>query len=139
MQRRKLMLDLFEKRYRVFQAAFEFVLQVVLKADIDGTDLRAFDTGSFGRSFLFGADVTRYLDELRTTAVGLMAGNKRYNHLVATGVSPEEQEAFRQLNEKNARDLEWLTDQFPAGIESVFAPYLSFSAIKDRGTGRGQS
>ncbi len=85
--RNKLRLDLFDRRYKVFDATREFILYVVSHADVDDThfDYMHFDythifewnTATSDAEFLFDADVVRLLDEIRKQALTIRTSRMR--------------------------------------------------------------
>ena len=71
--RDKLRLDLFEKRYKVYKAAKEF-LRLIFRGDpVTEDDVGRFMLGISDAEFLFGKDVVQYLARIREQAAHLAA------------------------------------------------------------------
>ena len=115
----KLKLDLFEKRYPIFQETWEIMSEVVTK----GTRERNY--GLFTpfnnliprARFLFGPNVEAYLS----------AAVKKWAHLHAIeaeigGAGIRAADYAQQRSEL----LEWFDAQAQTGVKELFAPYLDF-------------
>ena len=118
--RAKLRLDLYERRFRVFDGVSELLATIYRDADVKLEDIRKFVISTNEATFLFGPDVSSYLDELRTKAIRLRALNDKL-HESRLPIGPERSEAA----EENARVLEWLIVQFEESRRR-FAKYLEF-------------
>jgi len=118
--RAKLRLDLYERRFRVFDGLSEFLASVYRDADVKIEDLRKFAVSTNEAAFLFGPDVSAYLDELRTKAGNLRVLNAKL-HESDLPIGPDRNQAAKE----KARVLEWLIAQFDASRER-FAKYRDF-------------
>jgi len=118
--RAKLRLDLYERRFRVFDGVSEFLATIYRDADVKIEDLRKFSVSTGEAAFLFGPDISSYLDELRKKAVSLRALNAKLHESGLPIGSERSQPAA-----ENARVLEWLIAQFNESRE-WFAKYLDF-------------
>lgn len=118
--RAKLRLDLYERRFRVFDSVSELLAVVLRDGDIGIDDLRRFTISTNEAAFLFGQEVTSYIEEVRTTAVRLRALNATL-HESDLPVGPERTQAA----EADARILQWFSDQF-AESRIRFGKYLDF-------------
>ena len=114
----KLKLDLFEKRYPIFQETWEIKSEVVMK----GTRGKNYGLGNpFSNfipraRFLFGAEVEAYL----STAV------KKWTELHAFEGEREDPAAAAQNAEQVRQLKEWFFEQASTGLKKLFAPYLDF-------------
>lgn len=118
----KLRLDLFDRRYKIYEATKTFLLQISSATTFSHLELVTFYAGTADAQFLFDSDVVDYLALIRKRAVGMTTHKKVYERL------PEGEERSRHV-EAEADDLVWLHEQLTA-ITKVFNPYLSFSHIK---------
>jgi hypothetical protein len=120
----KLRLDLFDRRYKVYDATRKFLTGILAKANFTLSDLFEFNTATFDAEFLFGADVTEHLDKIRKRAVHLQTAQRIYDPL------PVGDERSRHVQAAHD-DLLWLTEQFTA-INKAFIPYLGFANVRLR-------
>jgi hypothetical protein len=67
----KLNLDLYDKRFKVFDAARNLVVHVLQEGRVDAHEIIRFNVGVLDAVFLFEADVVNYLDHLRERALAL--------------------------------------------------------------------
>jgi len=114
----KLKLDLFERRYPIFQETWEIMSEVAMK----GTREKNYGLGNpFSNfmpraRFLFGAEVEAYL----STAV------KKWADLHAFETEREDPAAAAQNAEQVRQLKEWFFEQASSGLKNLFAPYLDF-------------
>jgi hypothetical protein len=123
----KLRLDLFDRRYRVYDATRKF-LAAVINREATSTDspLNEFNIGTSDAEFLFRADVVEYLAEIRKHAVRLRITRQALER--PQKLSDDELSRHAHAEED---DLSWLIDQTTA-ITKAFAPYLGFANIRSR-------
>lgn len=69
--RKKLKLELFEKRYVVFDVVIKFIGEVVRTQSFDHQAQINFIEGTRGAEFLFDVDIKLYIDEIWDRAVNL--------------------------------------------------------------------
>jgi hypothetical protein len=119
--RNNLRLNLFDRRYKVFEATKNFLSIIIAEASFDNPQLLTFDSGTSVRGFLFHSDVVNYLSEIRDRALKMR----------------EHRRSFESLPEGNKRSLHvqaesdellWFTEQITA-MTTVFSPYLDFSNV----------
>ena len=115
--RAKLKLDLFEKRYAIFEQTWNF-LSTIVREGPGATALPTFGNIIPQASFLFGKEVEAYMRESseKQTELWFIESRVRANNNV-------------MLPEDIDRDVElmaWFTGQASAGVQLVFAPYLDF-------------
>ena len=118
----KLRLELFDRRYRVYVAAKNFLWAVQRRGDLDDSLLFEFNAGVSDAAFFFDSDVVGYLVELRKRAVDLQMHSKLLNPL------PAGEERSRHAQAVCDQSI-WLGEQFPV-LEARFMPYLGFAHIK---------
>ncbi|MDQ1341366.1 MAG: hypothetical protein QG567_2524, partial [Campylobacterota bacterium] len=75
--RYKLMLDLFEKRYKVYDATRIFLTIIKKDASFEIKDLQNFNEGILDSCFLFDDDISAYLNQIREDAVDMRTANKK--------------------------------------------------------------
>lgn len=118
--RAKLRLDLYDRRFRVFDAVGTLLATVYRDADVDIAAISKFTVLTNEAVFLFGPEVPAYLHELRTNAVKLRALNDKL-HESNLPIGPERSQAAQE----NADVLNWLILQFDESRKR-FARYLDF-------------
>jgi hypothetical protein len=118
----KLNLDLYDRRFKVFEAVRNLITQVMREAHVRLEDIRSFNLGVADATFLFESDVENYLTALRKKTIALRT----------------KVEQLRGMEEPNDR-RNALVDQI-AGLEmdlsveyekmiEVFKPYLRLGNI----------
>src|SRR5437879_8017211 len=118
----KLRLDLFDRRYKVYEATRKFLSIILREARFEETQLFEFYAGTSDAEFLFDSAVVAYLEQLRKRAVHMRTAQRVYEHM------PVGDERSRHVQAEHD-DLVWLTDQLTA-MSKVFSPYLAFSHVK---------
>lgn len=118
----KLRLDLFEKRYPIFEEVWRTMSEVVMS----GTREKNYGMGNpFSNlipraRFLFGKEVEAYLHE----AVNKWADLHAFE-------AEREEPATAAANASKVRDLRnWFFDQADTGVKKLFGPYLDFERWK---------
>jgi hypothetical protein len=124
--RNKLRLDLWERRYAIFTATMTFVDRIVAEGDGRDEGRRDFDLGTHGKEFLFGKDVVNYLKLLRDKSVDLYGHRVSLHHETGLPRGPERDRA----SQENADLLIWFSDQYTKCVLDAFEPYLGFGKIK---------
>jgi hypothetical protein len=119
----KLRLELFDRRYKIYEATSKFVDAIVNDAahDVDSY-LNDFNAGTSNAEFLFDTDVLNYIKQIRTRAVGMRTARVLYE-------SQPDGDARTQNIQGYEADLSWLIEQSTA-MTKTFAPYLGFSNVK---------
>ena len=100
-ERMKLRHDLFDRRFAVFKTAQLFVSKVIQDAELPADEYTDFVDAWQRSRFLFGNDVSDYLDELRKRSLKIRYG---------------------KMKESTAA-LTWVTEQ-PTILFDKFIPYL---------------
>ena len=120
--RHKLRLDLFEKRYGVYEASKQFLSVILSRANFTDEDLRAFNIGTMDAVFLYPKRINDYLHRIRCRALDMRLFQTQFTPL------PVGDERSK-LVQKNQDELVWLTDQ-RMKLADVFAPFLGFASVK---------
>lgn len=119
----KLRLDLYEKRFKVYQSTIELLAIILKKADVSLEEVSQFAFKTNESKFLFENEIPDYIENLRKNAIKLHYLERRFRE----NTSIDEDEKGRIANESN--DLEeWFGDQFKA-TNDLFTKYLSFKKI----------
>ena len=120
--RHKLRLDLFDQRYKVYDATVKFAATIFAHADFTDEDLRDFNIGTMDAVFLYPQTMKDYLHEFRKRALHMRIFGRQFEHL-----PPGEKRS--KLVQENHDELVWLTDQLLA-LPGLFSPYLGFQSAK---------
>jgi hypothetical protein len=118
----KLRLDLFDRRYKVYEATQKFVDSINNDPAHVGSYLNDFNAGTSNAEFLFDADVLNYIKLVRTRAVHMRTALELYE------AQPDGEQRTRNV-EKYEADRAWLIEQATA-MTKTFAPYLGFPNVK---------
>ena len=127
--RRKLKLDLYERRLRVYQAVTRFIGKVVKDVSPDFQDFSEFWRNTAEADFLFGSDVRDYIRELATRAANLQRWSNEYRD--NRQVRPEGYDHSRVVESKH-KEMEWFAVQFREA-QQLFAKYLNFARERRHG------
>jgi hypothetical protein len=115
----KLRLDLFDRRYKVYNATRDFLSVIVSKANFDNSQLFTFYAGISDVEFLFDATIVDYLGQIKKRALEMRTKHKLLE-------DSADRERIAQAEDQH---LLWLTEQLSV-MGKVFTPYLGFSHIK---------
>ena len=121
--RRKLALDLYEHRLRVYQAVTRFIGKVVKDMSPDVQDFSEFWRSTAEADFLFGSDVRDYLEELATRAANLWRWSNEYRD--NRQVRPEGYDHSRVVEGKH-KEMQWFAVQ-SGEARQLFAKYLNLT------------
>jgi len=115
--RNKFRLDLFDRRFPMFEATMRLVELAVTKGEIPFEDVQKFAFATRGMEFLFNRELQDYCDnQLRKEALAVFAGQQKINAL-AEG---EERDTSTGLLMDR---LVWFMDQ-RIEVQKRFAPFL---------------
>lgn len=117
----KLRLDLFDRRYKVYEAIKKFLSQITTHTHFEMDHLTEYNVGTYDADFLFEDEIAAYVIEIRKKALEMRMHKKLMN------VSQGEQHTIHVEAESAA--LAWLSGQLTT-LKSTFAPYLGFGKIK---------
>ena len=118
----KLRLDLFDRRYKVYEATRKYLSAIFQEAKFTNAQLFEFYAGTSDAEFLFGTDVVKYLEEIRNRAIRMQTAQHVFEPL------PVGDERTRQID-THIEELKWLTDQLRE-MRKIFAPYLGFANVR---------
>lgn len=116
--RNKLKLDRFDKRFAVHEAAMTFVARVATKGNADIEEMNDFIAKTRGTRFLLSKEIADYLDEIYRNA-----GRLRNVALSMEALTLSE-EARQKFSDKWLELNEWFQKQLDV-IPEKFAPFLS--------------
>lgn len=125
--RDKLRLDLFEKRFSVFSGTRILLTVVLQKGDLSLEDLFGYRASIAERSFLFDKDIEEYLKEIDKRALKLLTTNKmlRNDNADRKELSDADKKKRSDACDIIHEELTWLTDQLPL-LNEKFSPYMKF-------------
>ena len=119
----KFNLDMFDKRFKVFDATRTFFLKIIESGNINLQEIREFRVSTIDAVFLFDDEISKYLEEVIRKALklqkiilkckGLHAGTKRL-------ILCKEQEEI----------VEWFHSQY-LKLQNAFSPYLKFRVWRE--------
>src|SRR5437868_3401142 len=118
----RLRLDLFDRRYKVYDATRKFLATILREANFTDSQLFEFYAGTSDAEFLFGAKVVDYIGQIRERALHMRTAQQLFEPL------PVGEERSRHV-QKHHDDLVWLTEQIEE-MSKTFAPYLGFQSVK---------
>lgn len=112
----KLKLDLFDRRYRVFDTARKLLAAIMRNNKAENTDVMEFNLGVADAPFLFGQDVVHFLEDLRGRAYDISCLQAQMGPL------PVGCERTRMV-EMERKQIEWFSGRLRE-LAKTFAPYL---------------
>jgi hypothetical protein len=121
----KLRLDLFDRRYKVYDATRKFLSVIIREGTFTNPDLFEFNAGTSDAQFLFKPDVAEYLAEIRKRALHLRTTRQLLER------PPASDDELSRLAQAQEDDALWLGDQITA-MTKTFAPYLGFANVRLR-------
>lgn len=114
----KLKLDLFEKRFAVFEAYRNLMRAAIRHGTVPESDLYEFGQGILNAELLFGSEVVEYLNSIRIAALEL-----NYCRQMLQEQAGSERPPFAK---QSAELMRWLVGQDRVASR-VFKPYLRFN------------
>jgi hypothetical protein len=120
----KLRLDLFDRRYKVYDATRKFLAVIVRDTTFTDSQLFEFYGGKSDTEFLFRSEVVDYLAQIRKRALDMRLHQQEFEPL------PVGADRSRRV-QAHHDELSWLSDQLTA-MTPVFAPYLGFQTVRSR-------
>jgi hypothetical protein len=119
----KLRLDLFDRRYKIYDATRKFLEVITRDREFEDSQLFEFYAGTSDAAFFFDAAVVDYLSQIRERALKMRTPQGFIEKLPRS-------ELRHYSTEPTAHEqLLWLCGQITV-MTKVFAPYLDFSRIK---------
>ena len=118
----KLRLDLFDRRYKIYEAAERFVTDITSSGKFSHGKYLKFCAETTGVGFLLGHEVDVYLMEVRRHAVSLRTIQQSYQ-----GLSVGDDRS--RLVDMETEHFLWFGEQV-FDLPDVFRPYLGFSHVQ---------
>jgi hypothetical protein len=78
---RKLRLDLFDRRWMIYQAVIAFIVAVCRDFKVKADDIGTFRRATITADFLFGPEIPAYIDELCDRSIKLAAVHEKYRSI----------------------------------------------------------
>jgi hypothetical protein len=121
--RDKLNLDRYERRLEVYKEVVRFISVGIREANYENDELMSFKPKVSEADFLFGEEVSKYINELQERAVNLSYWNKEYRDY--SQPKPENYDHKKVVEEKH-KELLWISVQLEAA-RKLFKKYLNVS------------
>lgn len=115
----QLRLNLFDRRYKVFEAFRTFLSDFMITARIENADLSKFILNTTGSFFLFEEDIVIYRVEIQEKAIR----HKQVLSMLDRGVQDDDKRS--RLAEEAAELEMWFGEQY-SKVGEVFRKYLHF-------------
>jgi hypothetical protein len=119
----KLNLDRYEKRLQVYKEVIRYISVGIRDATYENDELMTFRSKVSEADFLFGEDVSKYIDDLHRHAVNLARWSKEYRDY--SQPKPEGYDHQKVVEEKH-KELLWISSQYE-NARKVFKMYLDIS------------
>jgi len=116
----KLNLDLYDRRFKVFEAARHFIGKFLIEGAFTPEEITRFSSGVADAVFLFDSEVKTYLDSLREKAFVYRKKDRQSK--------TASEDKLGDLVDDLAKIEDEITDELPRLIE-VFKPYLKLGNI----------
>ncbi len=121
--KQKLILDRYDRRLKVYEEVRKILSIILRDARAEFADLLKFRTSVSEADFLFGSEITEYIDEIYKRGIKLEYWNKEYRDY--SQIKPDGYDHQKICNGMHD-ELTWLTAQFePAKVK--FKKYLDIS------------
>ncbi len=121
--RNRLKLDLFDRRYKIYDATRRFLSVIIQRASFEDKDLFEFYAATSDAAFLFPEEVEVFLRDLSKRALDMRLYERKFRDL---SVGAERS----RLVDLNSKELVRLMDDLQ-DIKKVFLPYMDFSRVRD--------
>lgn len=119
----KLLLDRYDRRLRVYEQVRNILSIVLRDATASYDELLRFRTSVSEADFLFGPEITFYMDEIYQRGVLLQSWSSRYRD--STQQTPADYD-HKKVCDGMHSELTWLTQQFEPA-KQMFKKYLDIS------------
>lgn len=119
----KLRLELYEKRFMVYQSVMELLVSILKSDNVGSDELSQFYIKTNESEFLFNHEISNYIMDMKKKALRLQHLEKKFKQ----GITLDSDERGKLADEESEL-LEWFTDQFDETGE-LFMKYLSFKKI----------
>jgi hypothetical protein len=119
----KLRLDRYEKRLRIYQEVVKLLSLITRDANVRLEDLMTFRANTAEADFLFGPEISKYIQEIFSRGFRLRAANAQYRDMFQE--TPPGYDHVKVTDEIHTQSI-WLFEQFDPAKEK-FAKYLNVS------------
>jgi hypothetical protein len=120
--RNKLKLDRFDKRFDIHEAAITFAATIAIRSKVDEAQFGDFIKRTRGTRFLINKEMQDYVDLLRKNAIKVQTTS---GSLARAGITDEERV---KLGDELSELVIWFNDQLEV-IPEKFEPFLSVKDI----------
>lgn len=120
--RDKVKLDLYDRRYKIYDETRRFIASAVRNGDLTNDDFSKFYSVLPEARFLFQEDVYCYMQELINKGASLHA-----NSMIASGNSQSPN--FERAVDVSGDIVNWYSQQHDR-LQAIFKPYLSFEKLR---------
>ena len=117
----KIKLDLFDRRYELFEKAWTFMSEVAQRGPGE-SPMSPFSNVIPQASFLFGREIEDYLQEATKKCAELWFINQKTRQS-GNLMPPEDIQRYAELSQ-------WFSNEASAGLKEKFSSYLSFANWK---------
>jgi hypothetical protein len=122
LNRTKLQHDLYDKRFRVYEAARGLLSHVFREGQPSIEEMNKYWLGTSDAVFLFDEDMDKYLDGVSKRIFGMHT-----NHTMLSAA--KDQTARERLSQKMMDDMEWLRTEYSV-MREKFRPFLQLPQIR---------
>ncbi|MHC4183282.1 MAG: hypothetical protein ACYSR0_08035 [Planctomycetota bacterium] len=116
--RDRLRLELYKKRFSVYEGLQELLNKIIIRFVVTDEDLREFRVKTNEASFLFDEDIVKYLKEINDKGTKLYSYNCQVNKSNPPPPWPKTPEDIKEI-------MTWLQDQLEESKDK-FSKYLKF-------------
>ncbi|MBP7102435.1 MAG: hypothetical protein KBA86_04225 [Bacteroidales bacterium] len=121
----KLKLDLFEKRYKIFEETHKILIEIIEKGGIEINNIQTFSDKTKSASFLFNNDIIDLLKNIRNFDIELLEYTKTLNR---SSFQNDNCEDTSEIYRKKWEIMRWFQDQ-QQNILDLFGTYLDFKKL----------
>lgn len=118
----KLRLDLYDRRYRIYDATKKFLAEIVCETTFSNSQLLVFQAATADAVFLFDDDIVRYITEIEHRAIDM-----RTQHTLSKR-APDPADSSAKADAEHQHFL-WLSHQL-AAMPLTFTSHLGFKNIR---------
>ena len=121
--RRKLDIDLYDRRLAIYQAVDKFVSAIVRDLDPKLEDFYEFRWATAEADFLFGPDIREYLEELTEHSLALRRWQAEYRHAHTTQDAPPDYDHAKVVRGQH-KEAVWFAEQHKTALQR-FGKYMN--------------
>lgn len=116
----KLKMDLFERRFALFETVFDFICHVAAGQKVTAADVIKLDEAKLVSFFVFHGEVPKYIQTVREKAESVTVLNSQAEQIAKLGGS----DALTQKRQTQDAEVAWFAEQREK-CRNVFEPYLA--------------